>query len=86
MLSSLCFRRCVSTDFCRTLGRVGVEERCPPRQESRVERLKAKVEPMLTEARVDPPEPCTLKAKPQTLNVEPATRNLAPDRLTGSHL
>ena len=31
-----------------TLGRVGVEERCPPRKKSRVERLKAKVEPLLT--------------------------------------
>ena len=33
------------------LGSAGV--RCPPRQKSRVERLKAKVEPLLTEVTVD---------------------------------
>ena len=30
-----------------------LKERCPPRQKSRVERLKAKVEPLLTQVRVD---------------------------------
>ena len=37
-----------SRDVRRTLGREGVKERCPPRQKSRVGRLKAKVEPLLT--------------------------------------
>ena len=37
-----------SRDVRRPLVRVGVEERCPPRQKSRVERLKAKVKPLLT--------------------------------------
>ena len=35
--------RCFST---------AVQERCPPRQKSRVERLKAKVEPLITEVTV----------------------------------
>jgi len=37
----------------RTLRRVGVEERCPPRHELRVERLKARVETLLTEVTVE---------------------------------
>ena len=35
-------------DVRRTLGREGVEERGPLRQKSRVERLKAKVDPLST--------------------------------------
>jgi len=39
----------ITTRFVpRTLGRVGLEQRCPPRQNSRVERLKVEVEPLLT--------------------------------------
>ena len=33
---------------CRSEPSAENEERCPPRQESRVERLKAKVGPLLT--------------------------------------
>ena len=46
---------------CAALGR-----RCPPRQKSRVEPLKAKVEPLLTEVTVETSEPGT----PGALNHE----------------
>ena len=42
-ISSLCFSTAVQDR----------KERCPPRQESRVERLKAKVEPLLTEVTME---------------------------------
>ena len=40
--------RTIETAVNPRLGKVGVEERLPPRQTSRVELLKAKVEPLLT--------------------------------------
>ena len=35
-------------DTINSLRCAALKERCPPRQKSRVERLKAKVEPLLT--------------------------------------
>ena len=49
-------RRSYSPVLARTflLARcAALKERCPPRQKSRVERLKAKVEPLLTQVTVD---------------------------------
>jgi len=51
-----------------------LKERCPPRQKSRVERLKAKVEPLLTYLTVDSTQKATGKAFPAARSSRHAVR------------
>ena len=57
---------------------VPFDERCPPRQTSRVERFKPRVEPLSSQVTVETPKPDTPTKgvhEPETRNPKPETRN-----------